>query len=69
MDFYRQYNPAKLGEVDSLRNSFRGREAEMFGALYNKYSSRTVLLTPRGVAGEERAQRIYLDASRSFLHM
>ncbi|RNF14438.1 uncharacterized protein Tco025E_05843 [Trypanosoma conorhini] len=35
--FYQRHNPAKLGEVDALLETFAGREESMFAALRQKY--------------------------------
>ncbi|KEG10678.1 hypothetical protein DQ04_03421040 [Trypanosoma grayi] len=52
VEFYQKYNPAKLGEVDALLQTFSGREESMFAALRAKYqgeSSRGASLNLSGV--------------------
>ena len=35
--FYAEHNPSKLGQVDANLRKYKGREAEMWRALYHKY--------------------------------
>lgn len=37
--FYKQYNPAKLGEIDGLLEKYSGRETEMFSRLVKRYNA------------------------------
>eukprot|EP00760_Papus_ankaliazontas_P008316 PhM_4_TR13726/c0_g1_i2/m.33833 len=39
INFYRQFNPTKVGEVDNILAEFTGREEELFDVLFLKYAS------------------------------
>jgi len=38
MQFYQQYNPSKLGEVDKVLTKYKGKEEQLFRNLAKKYN-------------------------------
>jgi cyclophilin family peptidyl-prolyl cis-trans isomerase len=51
LQFYQQYNPAKVSSVDETLSNYQGREEELFAKLSAKYETPKTSLLPTGETG------------------